>query len=574
MRALAQTLASVHPGGALATAVHRARGSDALRSLARLTRALDAEPEATLLIVDDVHRLSEQGSLDVLAFLADRFPSQSRIAFGTRADPALPITRWRLAGRVLLIDRTDLDFDAQECALFLTRLGVREASALAPLVHRRTEGWVAGVHLMGLSLAQRPDDAAGGVGGSAMAEAEAHVRTELLDQLDASTRTMLVRTSYLDVVTAPLADAVCDEPGSERRLADVAARGLLVTSLDAGTSYHYHALLRETLARELALDPATELDVRVRAAAWYGAAGMPVEAIEHALGAGDLDRATALIVEVAQALYRSGEVASLLRWIGSFEDMALRERPELAAFAAFLYALEGDAPAATRWAGIMTAPVSRDGATATASDDGGPGVDYVAAMLCPRGPEVMLEDALRALDEHGQDWSWRSNALFAAGMASWMLGQPALAVERFGEIERLHGIDAALVRLAVRAERAIAEAAQRRWGSVQAILDLDRRSVLDDPESGRIAGLLWLVADARLAIHHGDLQGANDRLQRIQVGRVRLSWALPWYSVRTLTELARAQLLVGDHRGARVTLSQARDTVAVRPRLGILIDEL
>jgi LuxR family maltose regulon positive regulatory protein len=282
-----------------------------------------------------------------------------------------------------------------------------------------------------------------------------------------------------------------------------------------------------------------------------------------------------LILEVGQTLYRSGEVASLMHWIGSFEDTALRERPGLVAFAAYLYALEGDAPTAARWAEVMTAPAtSRDGARAGAHDDQGPGVDYVAAMLCPRGPEVMLEDALRALDAHTTDWSWHSNAVFAAGMASLMLGRSAAAAERFGEIERLAGIDAALVRLAVRAERAIAEATQRRWGNVRAILDLDRRSVLDDPESGRIAGLLWLVADARLAIHHGDLQGANDRLQRIQVGRVRLSWALPWFAVRTLTELARAQLLVGDHQGARVTLSQARDTVAVRPRLGRLIEEL
>jgi LuxR family maltose regulon positive regulatory protein len=186
----------------------------------------------------------------------------------------------------------------------------------------------------------------------------------------------------------------------------------------------------------------------------------------------------------------------------------------------------------------------------------------------------MLEDALRALDAHTTDWSWHSNAVFAAGMASLMLGRSAAAAERFGEIERLAGVDAALVRLAVRAERAMAEASQRRWGSVQQILDIDRRAVLDDPESGRIAGLPWLVADARLAIHHGDLQGANDRLQRIQVGRVRLSWAIPWFAVRTLTELARVQLLVGDHQGARVTLSQARDTVAVRPRLGNLIHEL
>lgn len=574
VRALTQSLASVHPHGPLATALRHARGSDVLRGLARLTRALDAEPEPTLLVVDDVHELSEQAALDVLAILADRFPDTGRIAFATRAEPAMPIPRWRLTGRVLVIDRTSLEFDAQECALLLERLGVRDAESLAPVVRHRTEGWVAGIALMGLSFAQRPDGPKAEVEAGAVADAEAYVRTELLDQLHPSTRETLVRTAHLEVVTGPLADAVCDAPGSERRLADVAARGLLVTSLDAGASYRYHALLRAALAAELARDPATELEVRMRTAAWYQAAGMPSEAIEQSLGAGDLDRAAALILEAAQTLYRLGEVASLKHWIGSFEDTALRERPGLVSLAAYVFALEGDAPGATRWAEVMTAPGSRAGARARASDERGPGVDFVSAMLCARGPEVMLEDALRALDRHGQEWSWRSNALFAAAMACLMLRRPTLAAERLGEVERTPGIDAALVRLPVRAERAIAEAAQRRWGSVQRILDLDRRAVLDDPESGLIAGLPWLVADARLATHHGDLQGANDRLQRVQVGRVRLSWAMPWYSVRTLTELARVQLLVGDHPGARVTLSQARDTVAMRPLLGMLIDEL
>jgi LuxR family maltose regulon positive regulatory protein len=98
--------------------------------------------------------------------------------------------------------------------------------------------------------------------------------------------------------------------------------------------------------------------------------------------------------------------------------------------------------------------------------------------------------------------------------------------------------------------------------------------VLSDPESGRVAGLTWLVADARLAIHRGDPAAALDRIQRVQLGRVRLSWGLPWLAVHALTELARVQLLIGDHRGARASLSQARDTVAMRPDLGRFIDEL
>jgi LuxR family maltose regulon positive regulatory protein len=187
----------------------------------------------------------------------------------------------------------------------------------------------------------------------------------------------------------------------------------------------------------------------------------------------------------------------------------------------------------------------------------------------------MLTLALRALAAHDLDWRWAPNAIFAAGMAELMLGRGDAAAERFQDMERLDGIEAAMVvRLIGRAERAMAQLDQRHWSAAQAILDLDRAAVLGDPESGRIAGLTWLVADARLSLHRGDPAATLERLQRIQVGRVRLSWALPWLAVRTLTELARVQLLIGDHQGARVTLGQARDTIAVRPDLGRLIDDL
>jgi LuxR family maltose regulon positive regulatory protein len=195
-------------------------------------------------------------------------------------------------------------------------------------------------------------------------------------------------------------------------------------------------------------------------------------------------------------------------------------------------------------------------------------------MFCERGPEAMLDDSHRALEEHESDWRWRTSALFAAGMAALMLGDADRAVDRFQQVERVRDASRAAVRLSARGERALAEIAQRRWSAAQTILDLDRPTVLADPESGRIPALPWLVADARLAIHRGDAIAADDRLRRIQVGRVRLTWALPWLAVRTLTELARTQLLVDDHQGARVTLSQARDTISVRPDLGRLVDDL
>jgi len=563
---IARSIAQVHPTGPLAG---RIAGADAMRSLARLTRALDEQDEPTLLVVDDIHHLTDRHAIDMLVALADRYPASGRIAFAARTDMGLPIMRWTLASRVLRIGQDALDLDQDECTALLERLGVEDARRLAPEVHRWTEGWVAGAHLVALAYRQT-DGHEPPTADTGLRLAEEYLRTELLDQLDPASRTLLTRTSPLDIVTGPLAEALSDEPGAAALLAGIADRGVLVTALEpARDSYRIHGLLRDLLARELARDPVMDHDVRLRAAAWFEAAGMPDEAIEQALGAGDLDRAARLVVEHAQSRYRDGQVASLVRWIGSFDEAAVLDRPDLAALAAYVHALEGDALGTARWAAMIEA-TSETSSAAT----NGPGVALVTAMLCARGPQAMLAAAAHALEAHDEAWRWRTSAVLAAGMAETMLGRPDDAALRFQAMEQMQGIGPAVVRLTARAERALAALSQRRWTAAQAILDLDRTAVLSDPESGRIAGLTWLIADARLAIHRGDPAAALERLQRVQVGRVRLSWGLPWLAVHALTELARVQLLVGDHRGARVSISQARDTVAVRPDLGRFIDDM
>lgn len=567
---LARVLAAVHPSGAIASLPRRIRGSDALRGLARLTRALDEEQVATLLVIDDLHLLTDQRAVDLVVTLADRWPGDGRIALSGRTDSQLPLARWQLSGRALVVDHATLDLDLGECARLLERLGVANASDVAPTVHRRTEGWAAGVQLMGLSHIQR-DGRQPDAGHDMTTLATGFLRSELLDRLEPATRTMLVRTSLLEVVTGPLADAVCDAHDSGRRLSEVAARGLFVTSLDqAGHAYRYHSLLRDVLAAELAEEPLADLDARLRAAAWYRHADMVDEAIEQALGAGDLDQAAAMLLEVGQARYRTGETASIQRWLGAFDEAALRDRPDLCSFAINLFALEGDAQAAARWAAFLGTLLSTD----MPPDGLGPGADLVSAMLCERGPDEMLRDAERALGAHDAAWRWRPTGLLAVGSAALMLGRDEMAADRFSEFERVQDAGVTMARLVTRAERALAHMAQRRWPEAQAILDADRQAVLVDPESGRIAGLAWLVADMHLAVHRGDMRTAQERLQRVQVGRVRLTSAIPWLAVRVLTELARAQLRMDDLEGARVTVSQAHDVVAVRPRLGRLVGDL
>ena len=86
----------------------------------------------------------------------------------------------------------------------------------------------------------------------------------------------------------------------------------------------------------------------------------------------------------------------------------------------------------------------------------------------------------------------------------------------------------------------------------------------------RASACSWLVADARLAIHRGDRRLAEQRLEQAQAAPVAVVAALPWLAVRTLIEIARARLLLGDSPAALAALAQARTRVELRPELGKL----
>ena len=141
---LARALAAVHPSGPLASLPRRVGGSDALRSLARLSRALDEAQTPTLIVVDDAHRIRD-GRLSISSRPS---PTDSRRRAVSRSqrerDSELPVARWQLADRVLIVEQDDLRLDVAECGSVLEALGVAEAKRLAPDVQERTEGWVAG----------------------------------------------------------------------------------------------------------------------------------------------------------------------------------------------------------------------------------------------------------------------------------------------------------------------------------------------------------------------------------------------------------------------------------------------
>src|SRR5207302_11391788 len=76
--------------------------------LLRLAAALAAQDPPVTLVLDDLHLLTEPKVLNGLDFLVRSVGSSLRLVAASRADPLLPLHRYRLAGWLADIQGTDL----------------------------------------------------------------------------------------------------------------------------------------------------------------------------------------------------------------------------------------------------------------------------------------------------------------------------------------------------------------------------------------------------------------------------------------------------------------------------------
>jgi LuxR family maltose regulon positive regulatory protein len=109
---------------------------------------------------------------------------------------------------------------------------------------------------------------------------------EVLDWQSEAVRRLLVRTSLLDRVSGPLADALTGSSGGERVLQDLEQAGAFVVSLDASrTWFRYHQLFADLLQLELRrTEPNERAALHGTAAGWLAEHGHPAEAVRQAQG--------------------------------------------------------------------------------------------------------------------------------------------------------------------------------------------------------------------------------------------------------------------------------------------------
>ncbi|HME67246.1 MAG TPA: AAA family ATPase, partial [Streptosporangiaceae bacterium] len=219
---VADALRGTAAGSALVRPLTAAPGLDGWAVVERLLTDLAPLEDRLWLVIDDAHLLGSGEVLSQLELLLLRASQELRFVLATRHDLRLGLHRLRLDGELTEIRAADLRFSLAEARALFGAAGVELPESALALLHARTEGWAAGLRLAALSLAGHPDPGrfAAEFSGSERTVAE-YLLAEVLDRQNQEVRRLLLRTSVLDRVSGPLADALTGSSVGERILQDL-----------------------------------------------------------------------------------------------------------------------------------------------------------------------------------------------------------------------------------------------------------------------------------------------------------------------------------------------------------------
>lgn len=264
-------------------------------------------PETLVLVLDDLHRVDSTAVYELLDHLLERALEDLHLVVTSRHDPPMRLAQLRLRGHLAEFRQKDLQLTETQIAELVTSVAryALLADELA-LVNERTQGWVAGVKLVALSLSQLTGDAQRADLFNKLNASQRllfdYLVEEVLDAAQPHERDFLLQTSLLDRLTAQACDAITGRTDSAIQLRSLYSKNYFLTRTEIEDeeteTYSYHPLFAQFLQKQLNNSGEWNLaELHCRAAA---VATTPEQRIEHWLAAQAWDQAIPAIIELGQ----------------------------------------------------------------------------------------------------------------------------------------------------------------------------------------------------------------------------------------------------------------------------------
>ncbi len=305
--------------------------------LTALINLLLENDQHVVLVLDDYHLITTPEIHTDLSYLVKHIPPQFHLILATRSDPPMPIAQWRAHEQVLEVRTQQLRCTTEETRdFFQVVVGIQLPEEATKKVTTRTEGWLVGLQLLGVSLPERADPL------TLLKEVRGDQRyvldylmEEVLRRQPQDMQRFLLSTCILERLTASLCDAVMEWSGSQQMLERLERANLFLTSLDNKREwYRHHALFAEALHSQLEQNHANLVPIlHTRASRWYAQHHQTTAAILHAFKARDWNWAADLIEQAYLVLIsfawgaNKHALVQLRQWIEQLPTDILACRP-------------------------------------------------------------------------------------------------------------------------------------------------------------------------------------------------------------------------------------------------------
>ncbi|WP_430472487.1 LuxR C-terminal-related transcriptional regulator [Zestomonas insulae] len=293
------------------------------------------------LILDDFHRIRHPAMREASRYLTERLPGNFHLITSMRYQPHLlelrPTPTW-----IMSLKGIDLRMTREETATYFREVKHLPLSAeQLRQLQSRTEGWITGLHLAGLSLQRHADRDAyiASLSGSERNIAD-YLAEDVMAGLSEGMCQFLEQTSVLDELNAELCNAVTGRRDGQEMLQRLQTEQLFVIPLDdKGEWFRYHHLFAEFLQARLAKrgDPTLLLHTAAR---WCDNHDQADRAIRYALRARDFPFAADLLERQGARLVAGNEVYGILGMFKNLPAEVIHEHPVFQIFYAWQLAFD------------------------------------------------------------------------------------------------------------------------------------------------------------------------------------------------------------------------------------------
>ncbi len=341
LRYVVTAVETVFPGGcALTKSALAAPELPPAKALAgQLANELDSIEASFTLVLDDYHLIEGTAVHDLIGELLKYPAADAHLVIVTRRDPPLPLASLRANNRLAEIRFGDLKFSRGEAgALMENLLGKPLSDAAMNRLMELSEGWVAGLQLVALAVRNRSDaeEFLLRLEGT-IPDIRDYLLSEVLARQPPELRECILKTSVVDRFSGSFCEGVCESCedcplAGDGMMQNLTETGIFTVPLDAeGKWFRYHHLfqdlLRSQLEREVGVDGVAAL--HARASRWFEGLGSIGEAIDHALKAGDPERAAEVVEKHVTAEFNADHWFVVRNWLRRIPNEVKEGRPAI-----------------------------------------------------------------------------------------------------------------------------------------------------------------------------------------------------------------------------------------------------